>query len=362
MHTGEYLWILGIVIVLGLFGLLMVLSASSVTALYEHGNSWYEVIRQAVWFVIALGALWVMQRIDYHVLSHHIRTAVLVAIGLMVLPLLPGIGISVNGARRWFGFGMVRIQPSEIVKLVMVIFAAHILSSRVTEVHDWRRVVRPILGVFGVFGILLMAEPNLGTAMILAVIMVLMMVVGGVAWRPLAAIAGSLGALAAVFAVAVPWRFTRLVSFTDPWQDPSGAGHQAIQSRVGLADGGLFGVGLGGSRVKWWFLPEAETDFIFAVVGEELGLIGCAFVLSMLIGLAVLGVRVALAATDRFGMLLALGVTIWITLQALVNIGAVVGALPITGVPLPFLSAGGSSLIFTMAGVGVLLSVANRGN
>lgn len=361
-HTSEYLWILGIVITLSLFGLLMVLSASSVTALYEHGNSWYEVGRQAAWFLIALGVLWVVQRIDYHHLSRHINKAVIAAIGLMFLPLMPVIGISVNGARRWFGVGFLRIQPSEIVKLVLIVFAADLLTKRAKEVHDWQRVVLPLMGVFGAFAVLLMAQPNLGTTMILAMIMLVMMFVAGVPWKPFTVIAVVLASMAAAFAVAVPWRLTRLISYTDPWSDPSGAGHQAIQSRVGLADGGLFGVGLGGSRVKWWFLPEAETDFIFAIVGEELGLLGCAFVVSMLLGLGVVGIRTASRATDRFGMLLAVGITTWIVLQAFVNIGAVVGALPITGVPLPFVSAGGSSLIFTMAGVGVLLSVANRGN
>lgn len=362
MHTSEYLWILGIVITLSLFGLLMVLSASSVTALYEHGNSWYEVGRQALWFIIAMGVLWVVQRIDYHLLSRHINKAVIASIGLMFLPLMPVIGISVNGARRWFGIGFLRVQPSEIVKLVMIVYAADLLTRRSNEVHDWQRVLVPIMGVFGVFGILIMAQPNLGTAMVLATIMLVMLFVGGVSWKPFMVIIGLLGSIAAFFALTVPWRLARLISYTDPWNDPSGVGHQAIQSRIGLADGGLFGVGLGGSRVKWWFLPEAETDFIFAIVGEELGLLGCAFLVSMLVGLAAMGIRTAARSTDLFGMLLAVGITTWIILQAFVNIGAVVGALPITGVPLPFVSAGGSSLIFTMAGVGVLLSVANRGN
>lgn len=361
VHTSEYLWILGIVITLSLFGLLMVLSASSVTALYEHGNSWYEVGRQALWFIIALGVLWVVQRIDYHLLARHIDKAVIASIGLMLLPLMPVIGISVNGARRWFGIGVLRIQPSEIVKLVMIVYAADLLTRRADEVRDWKRVVVPIMGRFGVFGALLMAQPNLGTAMILAMIMLVMLFVGGVSWKPFAVLIGTLGSIAAFFALTVPWRLARLISYTDPWNDPSGVGHQAIQSRIGLADGGLFGVGLGGSRVKWWFLPEAETDFIFAIVGEELGLLGCAFLVSLLAGLATLGIRTAARSTDHFGMLLAVGITTWIILQAFVNIGAVVGALPITGVPLPFVSAGGSSLIFTMAGVGVLLSVANRG-
>ncbi len=359
-RTTEYYAIFGIVMVLGLFGLLMVLSASSVTALYEHGNSWYEVIRQSGWFMMAMVALWVVQRIDLSLLSRHINRAVVATMALMVLPLLPVIGISVNGARRWFGYSWVRIQPSEIAKLVMIVFAADLLTRRANRVHDWQQVLLPIMAVFGVFALLLMAEPNLGTTMVLASILLVMMFVGGVTWRPLASITALFVGAAALFAFAVPWRMRRLVSYTDPWNDPSGIGLQSIQSRIGIATGGLRGVGLGGSRVKWWFLPEADTDFIFAIVGEELGLIGCVMVVAVLLGLGYFGIRTAMRATDRFGMLLAVGITTWIVLQAFVNIGAVVGALPITGVPLPFVSAGGSSLIFTMAGVGILLRVANR--
>ncbi len=360
VRTGEYYAILGIVLTLSLFGLLMVLSASSVTALYEYGNSWYEVLRQAAWFVIGLGVLFLMQRIDHHRLSLHITKAVWISLGLMVLPLLPVIGIAVNGARRWFGYGMLRIQPSEIAKLVMIVFAADLLTKRANRVHDWQAVMAPIMGLFIAFGFLLMAEPNLGTTMILAAILLVMMFVGGVRALPLFSITAGLAALAGLFAVAVPWRWNRIISYTDPWNDPAGVGLQSIQSRIGIASGGLRGLGLGASRVKWWFLPEADTDFIFAIVGEELGFIGCAVLIALLLGLGWFGIRTAKLATDRFGMLLAVGITTWILLQAFVNIGAVVGALPITGVPLPFVSAGGSSLIFTMAGVGILLNVANR--
>jgi cell division protein FtsW len=310
--------------------------------------------------MMAMVALWVVQRIDLSLLSRHINRAVVATMALMVLPLLPVIGISVNGARRWFGYSWVRIQPSEIAKLVMIVFAADLLTRRSTRVHDWQQVLLPIMAVFGVFALLLMAEPNLGTTMVLASILLVMMFVGGVTWRPLASVTALFVGAAALFAFAVPWRMRRLVSYTDPWNDPSGIGLQSIQSRIGIATGGLRGVGLGGSRVKWWFLPEADTDFIFAIVGEELGLIGCVMVVALLLGLGYFGIRTAMRATDRFGMLLAVGITTWIVLQAFVNIGAVVGALPITGVPLPFVSAGGSSLIFTMAGVGILLRVANR--
>lgn len=359
-RTTEYNAILGIVLVLSLFGLLMVLSASSVTALYEHGNSWYETIRQAGWFVLAVLALWVTQRVDHAFLRRYARAGFVAAMALLVLPLLPVIGIEVNGSSRWFGYGMFRIQPSELAKLAMIVFVARVLTDRADTMRDWRAVLKPILGAVAVFALLLMLEPNLGTTMIVVAIVLLMLFVGGLPTGPLIGLVVTFVMLASVAAFRVSWRFKRLLSYTDPWSDPLGTGLQSIQSRVGIATGGLRGVGLGNSRVKWLFLPEADTDFIFAIVGEELGLLGCLTVIALLLGLGWFGIRTAMRATDRFGMLLATGITSWILLQAFVNIGAVVGLLPITGVPLPFVSAGGSSLIFTMAAVGVLLSVANR--
>jgi len=358
--SAPYRRILSIVIILNLFGLLMVLSASSVSSLDAYGNSWYQVLRQAAWFVLSLGALWFTQRTEYERYVVHIRKLVVAAWLLLLLPLMPVIGISVNGSSRWFGFGVLRIQPSEIAKLVLVVFTADLLTKRAHRVNDWHETLAPIMGVFVCFALLLMLEPNLGTTIIIAAVLLVMMFVGGVGTAPLMGLLGILGAMAAFFAFSVPFRFRRLMAYGDPWKDAQGTGYQALQSRIGLANGGIFGLGLGSSRVKWGYLPEADTDFILAIIGEELGLIGCTVIVGLLLAFGFLGVRVALHAPDRLGMLLATGVTTWIMLQAFVNIGAVVGAIPITGVPLPFVSAGGSSLIFTMAGVGMLLNVAKR--
>ena len=358
--SAPYRRILAIVIILNLFGLLMVLSASSVTSLDVYGNSWYQVLRQAVWFVLSLGALWFTQRTDYERYAAHIGKLVVAAWALLLLPLMPIVGISVNGSSRWFGFGVLRIQPSEIAKLVLVVFTADLLTKRANRINDWQQTLAPIMGVFVCFALLLMLEPNLGTTIIIAAVLMVMMFVGGVGTVPLLGLLGVLGAAAAFFAFSVPFRFRRLMAYGDPWKDAQGTGYQALQSRVGLANGGILGLGLGSSRVKWGYLPEADTDFILAIIGEELGLIGCMVIVGLLLAFGYLGVRVALRAPDRMGMLLATGITAWIMLQAFVNIGAVVGAIPITGVPLPFVSAGGSSLIFTMAGVGMLLNVAKR--
>jgi cell division protein FtsW len=208
--------------------------------------------------------------------------------------------------------------------------------------------------------VLLMLQPNLGTTIILAGIMLVMLLVAGIPGRPLAAVTGVLVAAATAFAFLEPYRFRRLMGFKDPWADPLNTGFQTIQSQVGLANGGWLGTGLGQGRAKWGFLPEAHTDFIYAIIGEEMGLLGSLFVIALFLSFALFGVRIALRATDRFGMLLATGITTWILAQAFVNIGACVGVLPITGVPLPFVSAGGSSLLFTMAASGILLNVARQ--
>jgi cell division protein FtsW len=242
----------------------------------------------------------------------------------------------------------------------VIVFAADLLARRADKAYDWRLTLKPVMAVFGVFAVLLMLQPNLGTTIILAAIVLALLFVAGVPGKPLGVTVGLLAAGATFFAVAEPYRFRRLMAFRDPWADPLNTGFQTIQSQVGLANGGLLGTGLGEGRAKWGFLPEAHTDFIFAIVGEELGLLGALTVVALFVGLGLLGVRTALRAPDRFGMLLAAGITTWILVQAFVNIGAVVGVLPITGVPLPFVSSGGSSLLFTMAATGLLLNIARQ--
>jgi cell division protein FtsW len=217
-----------------------------------------------------------------------------------------------------------------------------------------------LLVVLGVTGGLIMLQPNLGTTLIVCSIVMIMLFVAGTPMRSLGSIVaiGATGTLA--LAVAAPYRRSRMLAFLDPWKDPQNTGFQTIQSLVGTASGGLFGVGLGASRAKWGFLPFAHTDFIFAIIAEELGLVGALLVLCLFLAFAVLGVSTSLRAPDLFGMLLAAGVTAWITVQAFVNIGAVLGVLPITGVPLPFVSFGGSSMVATMFATGVLLNVARQ--
>jgi cell division protein FtsW len=359
-QANLYRGIIGIVSVLSLIGLVMILSASSVTALYENGSTWYQFQRQFIWLLLGVAALFLVQRIDYHRLVKWIPAAIVITGVLMVLVLIPGLGVNVNGASRWLGWGQLRVQPSELVKLVMILFVADVLTRRAKQLDDNRAVLWPILVVFFSFVALLMLQPNLGTTIILASVVLVMLFVGGIPGKSLGFLIAGLVSGATMAAFLEPYRYRRLVAFIDPWADPLNTGFQTIQSQVSLANGGLLGTGLGAGRAKWGFLPEAHTDFIYAIIGEEAGLAGALIVIALVLSLGLLGVRTALRSSDRLGMLIATGVTAWILVQALINVGAVVGVLPITGVPLPFVSAGGSSLVVTMAAVGVLLNVARQ--
>jgi cell division protein FtsW len=274
---------------------------------------------------------------------------------------VPGIGTSANGATRWLGWGPLTLQPSEVAKLTVLVFVADLLARRAAWMSDARATLVPVLVVMATFGLLLMAQPNLGTTLVLGAIVLAVLYVAGTPLMPLAGLSVAGGLLATVLALAAPYRRARVLAFLDPWKDYENTGYQTIQSLVGLASGGITGTGLGQSRAKWGFLPYAHTDFIFAIIGEELGLVGALTVVALFVAFCVLGARAALLAPDRFGMLLAAGITSWFGVQAFVNIGAVIGILPITGVPLPFVSYGGTSLMINLVAAGLLLNVARQG-
>jgi cell division protein FtsW len=359
-RTGVFVGLLAIVVLLCVLGLVMVMSASSVVGLYQFGSTWYFVKRQAIWLVVGLAVMVVTMRIDYRVWR---RLAVPVLSGstvLLVLVLIPGIGREVYGSTRWLGYGPVQIQPSEFAKLGLLLFVADLLARRHHRITDLRITLKPVLVVTSVVAGLVLLQPNLGTTMVIGAIVVAMLFVAGTPLLPLGSVVAAGAVLAGGLAVAAPYRRARLLGFREPWSDPLGAGYQTIQSLVGIAQGGLAGVGLGASRSKWGFLPFAHTDFVFAIIAEEAGLIGASVVVVLFIALCWLGIVAALRAPDAFGMLLAAGITTWLAVQAFVNIGAVIGILPITGVPLPFVSFGGSSMLATMAATGILLNVARH--
>jgi cell division protein FtsW len=348
-------------VVLGLLcvlGLVMVLSASAAEAQSDYGNPWYQFQRQAMWLTLGAVALVVASRMDHHKLRSIARPMLLGTFGLLLLVLLPFAGQTVNGSSRWLAIGPVTLQPSELAKLALVVFLADLLASRADRMNDSRVTIRPVMVVFVPMAVLILAQPNLGTTVLLFVILAAVLCVAGVPGRTLGIMIALAGTAGVALAVAAPYRWRRLVAFMDPWDDPLNAGYQTLQSQAAIANGGTTGLGLGQGRAKFGFLPEGHTDFIFSTIGEELGLLGGLVLLSLFVAVACLGAIIGLRARDRFGMLTAVGITTWISVQALVNLGAAVGVLPITGVPLPLVSSGGSSLIVTMAACGVLLNIA----
>jgi len=360
-RPSTYWLLLGVLSVLLMIGLVMVLSASSVQSLAEFGTTWFYFLRQLMWVVLGVVVFLVSSRIDYRVLRRLSTLLLLASIAMLVLVLVPGIGVRVNGARSWIGAGMFRIQPAEVAKLALVLFCSDLLARRAHRIDEARLTLWPIIVVVSVVGGLMMLQPDLGGSIVLAAIVFAVLFVAGVPMLRLAGVLGVGGALAMGAAMAEPYRRARLLAFLHPERDPGGAAYQINQSLNGLASGGWFGAGLGESASKYGYLPNAHTDFIFAIIGEELGLFGALLVVALFLGFGVLGMKAALRAPDLFGMLVAAGITAWVLAQALVNIGGVVGLMPITGITLPFVSYGGSSLLITMAAAGVLVNVAAHG-
>ena len=355
-------WVLlaAIVAMLSTIGLMMVLSASSVEALRSYGGAWVFFQRQAMWVAIGSVALIGTAALDYRLWRRAVLPLVGVSFVLLLLLLLPGVGITAGGSSRWLGTDSLRIQPSELAKLAVLLFGADLLSRRAELVGDWRMVMRPLLLTTGVVAGLVLLQPDMGTAMLMVLIVLVLLFVGGVPLLPMGGLGVVTGISAVILAKAESYRWARVSSFRDPFGDFSHTGYQVAQSLVALGTGHVGGVGLGASRAKWGFLPNAHTDFIFAIVGEELGLIGTFLVVGLFATFAFVGVRTALRAPDRFGALVAAGVTAWVCGQAFVNMGAVTSILPVTGVPLPFVSFGGSSLVVTMGATGILLNIARQ--
>lgn len=347
---------------LNLLGLAMVLSASSVSSLYEGTDTWFHFRRQATWIGLGTVALLVARAVDYQAIRKLIPAALVATILALLIVKMPGFGVQAKGATRWIAVGPVTFQPTELLKLTMVLYTADLLARREGHLDKPARTLFPVLAVFGFCGILVMAQPDLGSLIVVGGITLAVLFAGGVQLAPLFATTVVGGALAMTLAMTEGYRRNRLLAFLDPWEDPLNTGYQTIQSLVGVASGGLTGVGLGEGRAKWGYLPEAHTDFIYAVVGEEMGFIGSVMVLALFATLATVGVRIALRAPDRFGTLVAIGIVVWLVLQALVNVGTVVGVLPITGVPLPFVSFGGTSLVVGMAAIGLLLNIGRQGS
>jgi cell division protein FtsW len=345
---------------LSAFGLVMVFSASEVQGWLWFHNAAYYFERQLIWLALGIGLLWAGAHIDYHRLRPLAWPLGIVAVALMLLVMLPHFGIEVNGARRWLKLGPMQMQPAELTKVAAIVFMALWLERHRERLGSLEDGVVPFLALLGLVTGLVILERDLGTTMILAAILLAQFLVAGGKKRHVLLLALIIGLCLYMFVRIEPYRLHRIVAFFNPWADPLNTGFQAIQSVVALGSGGVVGVGLGQSIQKYQWLPFAHTDFIFAIVGEETGLIGTGGVLALFALFAYRGYRIALKAPDAFGSLLACGVTTWIAVQALINIAAVTVTLPTTGVPLPFISYGGSSLAIALAAVGILLNVSTQ--
>jgi cell division protein FtsW len=339
-------------------GLVMVLSASSVSAFADYGDSFVFVQRQAVYAVIGVLALVVTSRMRYEVWKRLALPLLLLTLGMLVVVLHPSSGIEAYGSSRWFRVGPVTVQPSELAKFTLVVFTAAVITRKWGKLDDLGHLAMPLLPVAVIVCGLVMLQPDLGTTVIISGTVFLVLFAAGVRMRYLT-IAGIAGAvIGAGLIMSADYRRVRFLSFLHPWDDAQSTGYQLIQSLIALGSGGFTGVGLGASRQKWEYVPNAHTDFIFSILGEELGLLGEIVVLLAFASLLYAGIVIATRTTDVFGRLLASGIVAWFGLQTLVNLGAVTGLLPVTGVPLPFLSYGGSSLVVSLAAVGVLVSIA----
>ena len=351
--------ILGITVALSLGGLVMVFSASGIVAEMKYTDSTYYLQRQIVWMVLGFSVLFVVSQIDYRQWKQWVPWILMGCLGGLLLVL--AFGPQINGARRWLTFGFFSIQPTEMTKLAVVLYLAAFLANPNNRITDWRRGFLPPVAVVSSLCLLIVVEPDLGSIVIIGLVFVCMMFVAGARLRHLACL--GLPMILGFFALIAisPERWERFTTFLNPFRDREGAGYQLVQSLLALENGGVFGVGLGQGKQKLLYLPEGHTDFVLALIGEELGLIGTLGLLGLFVILVFKGFRVAALAPDVFGRFLAVGITLLLTLQAMINAGVVSGMLPTKGLTLPLVSYGGSSLLTTMLAIGILLSIARQG-
>ncbi|MFC1593998.1 putative lipid II flippase FtsW [Candidatus Omnitrophota bacterium] len=346
-----------ITVILLCIGIVMIYSSSSIYALKHLDNSAYFLLRHVVYILIGLVLTLAIMAIDYHRLQQHSKAIMLVSLLLLCLVVIPGVGKEVGGAQRWFRFFGFSFQPSEIAKLGFVVYLADFLSRKQNKIKDLLHGFAPAMIITGVFALTILLQPDLGTAVVIVVIGFSMLFLGGAKLQHL--VTTGLLSLPIFYALIwrSPYRRLRIISFWNPWADPQGSGFQLIQSQIALGSGGIFGVGLGKSMQKLFYLPAAHTDFIFSIIGEEFGLVGTLSVVMLFLLFLWYIAKIIRKAPDSFGYFVSCGIFIMLAFESIVNLGVATGSLPTKGLPLPFISYGGSSLVVAMISVGLLLNI-----
>lgn len=348
------------VLILLFFGLVMIYSASSIWAEYKFNDSFRYIKQQALFIGVGLILVKVVMNIDYNKYYEKANIILGVCFLLLILVLIPGIGTIRNGSRSWFGIGPFGVQPSEFAKLGLIIFTSKYLSNSNKFLKSYKKCVFPILGVMLLFFGLIMLQPDLGTGLVLATTIVSLLFIAGVNMKFFFGV-GIIGIIGIIILIIIaPYRMDRITAFVDPWKDPLGTGFQIIQSLYAIGPGGLLGRGYLKSIQKQFYLPEPQTDFIFSIITEEFGIVGAFIVVGLFTIILIRGIKISLDAKDEFSKYLAFGMTFQIIFQAIMNLMVVVGLIPVTGVTLPFISYGGSSLLITLVSVGILLNISRK--
>lgn len=361
LRSGDF-WLMLFTLMLVIFGLIMVFSASYYYSISRDGNAYSYLLRHGVWVVIGTGAMIFGAVFDYRRYKKLAVPVLVLSVILLILVLTP-LGQTTNGATRWIAIGPITIMPGEIAKLAAILFVAWFLSEDVNRIKSILRGILPLVGVAGVYGALIIMQPNLSTAITVCGIIVAMMLVAGLKWRYVitAGCAGVAGILFILIFMKDTYWYSRLTSFTDPFADSLDSGYQAVQSLLALGSGGLFGVGLGKSVQKNLYLPEPQNDFILAIIGEEIGFVGVLLLIVLYCLFMWRGMHVAINAPDQFGMLLASGIVLMVAIQVILNIAVVTSSMPPTGINLPFISYGGNALLIFMFAAGVLINISRHG-
>ncbi|MGL6105811.1 stage V sporulation protein E [Romboutsia sp.] len=345
--------------ILVFIGIIMVFSASFVQSSFKHHDAYYFLKKNVVFAILGFISMMVIANIDYRFWKKNASAIGVIALILLLLVLTP-LGIEANGAKRWLGVGSLTLQPAELAKFATIIITAKLIEKRYDNIKSLTKGVLPLLVIPAIFFALVICQPNMSTAGTIIIVAFVMIFIAGMDMKIVIALIGSGVALFAALVLVAPYRLRRVTSFLDPFKDPLGNGYQVIQGLYALGSGGLFGLGLGKSQQKWFYIPEPQNDFIFAIIGEELGLIGCIVVIMLFVLLVYRCVRIALKCQNMFACMVVLGIGVQIGIQAAFNIAVATSSMPVTGVALPFVSYGGTSLVIFMSAIGIVLNISKH--